>query len=146
MDFSTINTAADADKGAILHFKHPQTGHLLYSGEGADKFGRLVNKNKPHEAVTARVLGGESQAMANALKDAQKRAMKDPEAATDPAHRFDMAIALVTELHGVKDGKKDIKADRDGLTWLFERSENFAVQVVQFSGNSANFFAGNLTN
>ena len=145
MDFSNINTAADADKGAILHFKHPQSGHLLYTGKGADEFGRLADKSLPYEAVTARVRGLESQAMSNAIKSAEQRLMKSPDAANDPEHRFDTAIALVTELHGVMDGKRVLAASRDDLKWLFERSENLAVQVVQFAGDSANFFAGNLT-
>lgn len=141
MDFTTLDTKQDAEKGALLHFKHPQNGHLLYTGEGADSFGRLADKNKPHEAVTAIVRGMESQAAQDVSVAAQKRIMAGEDG---EGHEYDLAIALVAEINGVERDGKPIKADRDGLMWFYGRSEGFAVQVMQFAGKSANFFAGSL--
>lgn len=137
MDFDAINTKADAERGAKLHFTHPQLGHLLYTGEGADAAGRLIDATKA-EPVFAIVRGLESPAIREKLKAVNAAKALG---AGDDKSGFDLAIALVISLHGVTRGGNPVAADRDGLEWLFGKSEHFAAQVINFAGVSANFFS-----
>lgn len=136
MDFSKLNTKADAEAGSLLHFRHPQLGHLLYTGEGADEYGRLADADKPHMAVTARVRGLESDVVRERSRAANASAltgMSDDDA-------YDYAIALVIELNGVYDGEKKVEATPEGLRWFFGRSDNLGVQVIRHAQDRANFF------
>lgn len=137
MDFNIINTKADADRGSVLHYVHPQTRHPLYTGEGADEMGRLVDSSKPHEKVTAHVLGLESDRVREEAKRIQKAVAKTG-AHDDSGYRF--AASLITELNGVFDGDRKIGASVDDLKWFFQRSEDFATQTIEFAKDSENFF------
>ena len=74
MDFEQFDTATDAAKGSILHLKHPQLDHPLYTGDGADEVGRLVGKKAKATAVTALVYGVESQCVQDAVAAIKKAA------------------------------------------------------------------------
>lgn len=136
MDFNKINTKADAEAGSTLHFKHPQLGHALYTGEGADDHGRLVNKKLPHAPVTALVRGLESDRIRNYQRDTSTKRLLD----NDDEDRFGLAIALVIELNGVADGDRVLTASEADLRWFFGRSDYLAVQVVNHAQDRANFF------
>lgn len=141
MDFNAINTKADEERGAPLHLKHPQLKHPLYTGPGADSVGRWVHRDKPAEAVVLRVRGAESPTVRAALERQQKRAMKG--AASDEADEeraIKGAISFVTEVSGVYDGKRKITASEEDLRWLFARSDDFILQVVNFATDKSNFF------
>lgn len=140
MDFSNIDTKRDASAGAWLHFRHPQLGHPLYTGEGVDETGKLIDSTKEHAKVQALVAGIESQRAKEAAAAMNKLLMKDPEAVDNGDNSFDHAIALVIEIEGVQNGERTITASREDLLWFFKRSDDLAVQVLQFAGNSANFF------
>lgn len=138
MDFNIIDTKADADRGSILHFVHPQTRHPLYTGDGADKLGRLVDPSKPHEKVTARVLGFESERVRQEAKRVQKAAAKAG-AHDDSGYHF--AASLITELNGVFDGERKIGTSFEDLKWFFKRSEDFVTQTIEHAKDAENFFA-----
>lgn len=137
MDFSTINAKADAEEGAILHFTHPQLGHPLYTGEGADKLGVLINADLPHEPVTALVRGMESasvRAEAIRMEKVRVKTGKNDEAG------MNFLCSLIIEISGVMDGKRAITATPADLKWFFGRSDDLGKQVLTFAQEASNFF------
>lgn len=139
MDFSTINTAADAELGTELHLRHPQLGHFLYTGEGASKTGELSDKGKKHEPVIVGVRGMESDTVQSGVTGARKRAMKGV-AMDEEKAGLDLVVSLVTHISGVFDGKRKITTAPDDLRWFFGRSDNFIRQVMDFAKEPAHFF------
>ena len=137
MDFNAINTAADAERGADLHLVHPQLRHPLYTGPGADVHGRWADRAKKAEPVILRVRGIDSPVARATLKRLNTKAAKH----SDDENGLLTAISLVTGVQGVFDGKRQIEATEADLRWLFGRSEDFAVQVINFAGDRGNFFA-----
>jgi hypothetical protein len=136
MDFSKLDTKADAEAGSFVHFTHPQLRHYLYTGDGANEFGELINEDLAHEAVGALVRGMESdKARAVIAKSNARSAKGDTEESG-----IDLAVALVIELRGVTNGEKPVKSDEKDLRWFFGRSDDFAVQVINHARNRRNFF------
>jgi hypothetical protein len=136
MDFSKLNTKADAEAGSILHFVHPQLGHPLYTGEGADEYGRLIDSKKPHSPVTAKVRGIESDVVRERARQVNAAGVSG--LSDDDSYGF--AASLVIELNGVYDGDRKIEATPDGLRWFFGRAENLGVQVIRHAQDRTNFF------
>lgn len=137
MDFSTINTKADAEEGAILHFTHPQLGHLLYTGKGADARGVLVNADLPHEAVTARVRGTESTTVQSEIQRRERLRLKTGKT-DDVGMKF--LCSLIIEINGATDGQRVLTANPADMEWFFGRSDNLAKQVLNFAQEASNFF------
>lgn len=137
MDFSTINTKADAEEGAILHFTHPQLGHLLYTGKGADARGVLVNADLPHEAVTARVRGMES---ATVRAEAQRMSKVRLKTGNTDDEGLNFLCSLIVEINGVTNGQRVITATTADLKWFFGRADDLAKQVLNFAQEASNFF------
>ena len=69
MDVTSLKIGAALEKGAALHLKHPILEHLMYSGEGADKYGRLVDKKKPHKAIRLILKHPEAPSVIDAMRE-----------------------------------------------------------------------------
>lgn len=134
MDFAKLNTRADAERGAWLHFTHPQLGHALYTGPGADEHGRLVNPELDHVKAEAKIKGVESEVVRAKLRTLQG-ARKQDEADDDK-----FVASLVVELRGVTSGDRALTAAEADVLWLFGRSQAFKGQVLQFALEPSNFF------
>lgn len=133
MDFSKINTRLDAERGAWLQLTHPQLGHPLYTGVGADDLGRLVDPEKPHQKCELKVKGVESEVIRNRLKNMQGKNVKDKE-------DDEFVASMVTDVRGIENGERQLEATISDMEWLFGRSASFKGQVLQFALDGANFF------
>ena len=137
MDLQFINTKADAERGALLHYVHPQLGHPLYTGDGANRIGELVDASRPHEAVTALLRGEESshvRAVANRLSKEKMRGKSDEDVGFEYVHSFFLAINGVT-----RDGVP-LTTSMDDIKYFFERSDDFSTQTLRFVREKSNFF------
>lgn len=136
MDFDKLNTKADAEAGALLHYLHPQLRHPLYTGEGADEFGRLVDPSKDHTAVEGLIRGTESDIVRAAASRTGARMMRGD----GDGEEFEFAINLIVELRGIQRNGKTVVNSREDIIWFFRRSEDFALQTINFAKDRANFF------
>lgn len=136
MDFSTLNTKSGAAKGAFLHLKHPALGHKLYTGEGADQDGIMVDKAKV-SPVGCHVMGLESERVRERAKAIQKSRLEGDE----EENGLEFICSLVTELVGFtdKDGKP-LQTTDENKRKLFEQSDGLVEQVLSFARERANFF------
>ena len=142
MDISALDTKGAAERGASLHLKHPALGHLLYSGEGADpRTGKLVDKDKPHEACCAVIRGIESTTVRKAMRAQEKAAL----AGGDPTEELEekgleYVCLLVIDFTGLTDGGKPLKATDANKRKFFAQSDDLVLQVLDFAKERANFF------
>jgi hypothetical protein len=137
MDFDKLNTKADAEAGALLHYTHPQLGHPLYTGEGSDEYGRLVDPSLEHIAVQALVRGTESDVVRAAVSRSGSNTLKG---VADDKEAYAFAASLIIELFGVVRDGKPVKAAPADIRWFFGRSEDFALQTINFAKERSNFF------
>lgn len=144
MDLKTLNTKSDAETGAELHLRHPALGHPLYSGEGADGDGRLVDPSKPHERVCVIVRGAESEKAQAQARKAQSLRMKRKNISLDDAAEFGLkyACTLVIGFRGITDNGKPLEATDENKRLFFKQSDNLVQQVVEFAEESSNFYKG----
>ena len=145
MKLNKLETKTGAGKGAFLHLRHPALDHLLYTGEGADDDGMLIDKDKATK-VGCYVLGMESERVRERAKAIQRAKMKSggDENAEDIGIEF--VSSLVTEFVGVEDENgKPLKADDEGKRLFFSQSDGLVEQVMKFAGDRANFFKGGST-
>lgn len=141
MDFSKINTRKDADAGSWMHLRHPQLGHLLYSGEGADADGRLTDVNAPHEACELLIRGMDSSYVRERVRKREARKLRNDGNAEEDA--LALAVDLVMDARGIwrsVDPPARLKVDEEGIRWLYGLAEDFAVQAVQYARDSVNYF------
>ncbi len=141
MDFSKIDTAADAQEGAILHFVHPQLRHPLYTGPGANEYGIVIDKKLAHEPVTALVRGMDSGVVRAEATRMEKVRLRNGKA-DDAALTF--LRSLIIELNGISDGERKITTSEKDLKWLFDRADDMGKQVLAFAAEASNFFKGAL--
>lgn len=130
--FARMNTKADATRGAWLHLAHPQLGHPLHTGTGADDHGRVADEVSAVKSEL-KVRGVESDVVRSRLKAMQAKKTTDAE-----DDKF--VASLVIEARGISNGERDISAAEADILWLFERSVSFKSQVMAFALDPANFF------
>jgi hypothetical protein len=141
MDFDALNTKADAERGAVLHLRHPQIKHPLYAGDGADKHGRKLPGASP-KPVTVTILGAEAGAFQEAMRKFKRLSEDERE---NERHVLALLTHVVIGMDGVT-RKNDagemveVKADAEGLKYLLSRSDNFGAQMIEFVMDAANFF------
>jgi hypothetical protein len=137
MELKSLETKTGASKGAFLHLKHPALGHALYTGEGADEDGRLVDRAKA-EKVGVLVLGFESERVRERAKAIQKAKMKDDADADEAGIEF--VSSLVTEFRGLSKDGKPLEANEANKREFFQQSDGIVEQVMAFAQDRANFF------
>lgn len=146
MQITSLNTKTGAAKGAFLHLKHPALGHRMWTGEGADELGRLVDKEKAQK-VGCTVIGTESEQVREQARAMQKKKMKakeDEEEDDDTGLAF--VCSLVTEFVGLEDSDgKPLKANEEGKRDFFGQSDGLVEQVLGFASDRGNFFSGGST-
>lgn len=128
MEFSTMNTKTQAEKGAFLHLKHPALDYLLWDGEGDKK-----------KKVGVMVRGTESKTVQDRLKAVNKERLTNPD--DDSKAGLDFVVSLVFELIGIdRDGKPAASTD-ENIRWFFQLSDGFVEQVLEFAKKRASFFS-----
>ena len=140
MDFTKLNTKKHAERGAWLHLRHPVGDFLLYTGDGADENGRLVDAAKDHKPVRVRIRGQESPTFREAMQriNANKIAEMSPAEAEQTTK--EVACALVIEFDGVEKDGKPLEPTKENLMAFFDQSDGLVVQVVEFAREARNFF------
>lgn len=141
MDLSALNTKTGANKGAFLHLKHPALGHKLYTGEGADEHGQLVDKATA-TAVGCYVLGLESEAARSRARAIAAARMKDKsDEDGDEERGLDFVCSLVTGFEGIEHDGKPLTASHEDKRAFFGQSDALIGQVMEFAQEKSNFFA-----
>ena len=135
MDFKKLNTKAGAAKGAFLHLTHPALGHHLYTGEGADADGVLIEKSKAI-AVGCHVVGLESERARERAKKIQRSKLKGD----DEENGLDFICSLVVDFVGIEQDGKPMVATDENKRAFFMESDALAEQVLEFAKDRANFF------
>lgn len=137
MDFSKIDTKADAARGRVYQYLHPQLRHPLFTGPGADAHGRLIDENLEHSPVTGRILGLESSKVKLNAKQ-----IRDAAAAGRiiDASGLKFTASLITEFNGVENAGVKIEANEEGCLWFFGRAEDFAIQTLDAAKDASGFF------
>lgn len=127
MDFVAIDMKKASDTGAFLHLRHPSTGKLLYS-DG--------------EPVGVHVRGKESPAVQSRVKSAQRRRVTND---SDEDFGLGYLVSLVIGFENIERDGKPLEPTDESIRWFFGRSDAFGEQVLAFSQDRANFFAGGST-
>jgi hypothetical protein len=123
MDFSTLNTRKAAAQGAFLHLLHPGTGKAMFTDAG--------------EAIGLTVIGTESDAVRNAVRQAQRNRVKD---ATEKGEDF--LVSLVTGFHHIVRDGVTLDCTPENVRWILDLSDSFGEQILAFASDRANFFRG----
>lgn len=140
MDLLSLDTRPAAERGAVLHLKHPVFGHRLYEGEGADQHGRLRDPEVEHEPVTITVRGEHSESVRAVRRDAERARMAGEDLPEERLAR-DLADAMVVEWSGVTDEHgKPLPCTRDNKYRVLDANHRIWDQVRQFAADQANFF------
>lgn len=142
MDLGKLNTKTGAEKGAFLHLKHPALGHKLYTGDGADEMGALMDKETA-TPVGCYVLGLESEAARARARALSAARVKGNAPDDDDGEEKGLAFVcgLVTGFQGIElNGKPITSSDADKRAF-FGQSDGLLEQVLAFAQDRANFFA-----
>lgn len=139
MKLTKLETKTGAAKGAFLHLKHPALGHKLYTGEGADDLGRLLDKDTA-TPVGVHVMGPESERVREQMKAINSKKMKGDDETDEIGIAY--LCALITGFSGLEgeDGKPLTSSDADKRAFL-EQSDGLAEQIMEFALDRGNFFA-----
>lgn len=123
MDFSTLNTRKASAAGAFLHLRHPADGTAMFTDAG--------------EAIGLTVIGTEAPAVREALRKAQRAAVKSN---TDKGEDF--LVSLVTGFHHIVRDGAELPCTPENVRWLLDLSDGFGEQIMAFAQDRANFFRG----
>ena len=141
MDFTKLNTKESAERGAWLHLHHPSGDYPLYTGEGADDFGRLVDASKDHKPVRVRIRGHESQTFRSAMHRINADKIADMSPAEAEKITKEVACALVIEFDGIEKDGSPMEATHENLMAFFSQSDALVMQVIDFAKEARNFFS-----
>ncbi len=130
MDFSTIDLAAAADRGADCHLEHPVTGEPLYTPEG-----------KP---ITMRVLGQDSREFRAAISAAAERNAGKKRLSLDAAEAgaIDLLSKMITGWHGIEWEGKPLDFTPENVRMFLTKFPPIRAQIDAFIVDRANFFRG----
>lgn len=131
MDLTRFDVKAAAEKGAVLHVKHPSTGEKLYDGK---------------TPVTITVIGRDSPSVVAAMRDIERRKAKGEDIDRNE-EGLELLSAVVTDWQGVEFDGKPLKCTKANARKLFSdpRTEWIGEQVGPFALSRRNF-AQNLPN
>lgn len=138
MDLTKFDTREAADEGRPMHLKHPIFGHPLYTGDGADDQGRLVNRRKGCEPILLHVRGFHSETVRSLIRKGQKDALTG-----DAEDKGDALIdALIV---GWSDNVTDAdgqprKCDKRNKVAVIRSNDEYEAQLLAFARDQANFF------
>lgn len=138
MDLNRVSTKESAEEGEPLHLLHPVLGHEIYTGEGADADGRLIDRDKPHEPVELIVRGFHSASVQEVVKRQQKKALRS-ESAQEKAGA-DLIDAVIVSWTNVVRGDETLPCTRANKVWLMELDPDFWAQVQRFGQDREVFF------
>jgi hypothetical protein len=123
MDFSQLDTASAAERGAIMYVEHPTTGErtgawIRLAGVDSKRFRDLV-KNRAREQM------------------ARKARTED----VDRIERSGLeTLAHCTlEWHGITEGGKDLECNEENAAYLYGKYLWLREQVDSFMADRANF-------
>ena len=126
MDFSTIDLAANADRGADCHIEHPITGEPLFTDE-----------SKP---VIIRVLGQDSREFRSAISQLSEKAGKG-KASLEKAEAN--AVALLTRLvvkwEGIIWEGAPLACTTENVRMFLTKFPPIRRQIDEFVAERANF-------
>lgn len=141
MDFKQLDTKTPQEEGSFCHLRHTKFEHDLYSGEGADEEGRLVDDSKDHEPIGVYVRGMESPSVKKAAMkiDAALKSKNQIRITEDEAGlRF--CEVLVTGFRGLTVDGKPAEASKETIRQFFGMSDNLVEQVLDYAKVRGNFF------
>jgi hypothetical protein len=127
MDFSTIDLAANADRGADCHLEHPVTEEPLFTDDG-----------KP---VTIRVLGQDSRefrAAVAAIADKARTGKQTLDKAE--ANAIELLSRVVVRWEGIVWDGKPLDCTPENVRMFLSKFPPIRRQLDEFIGNRANFF------
>ncbi|MAM60865.1 hypothetical protein [Maritimibacter sp. UBA3975] len=139
MELTNLETKSGENKGAFLHLSHPAGGFKMWTGEGSDKDGRLIDKAKA-EKVGVHVLGLESERVRERARQLSKKKLEGDDDAEEAG--LDFVCSLVTEFVGLTQDGKPLVANEANKRAFFEQSDALVKQVMDFAGDKANFWQG----
>lgn len=140
MEILDLNTKDDQDKGAFCHLRHTKFDHLMYTGEGSDELGRLVDETLPHEKVGAWVKGYESDKIQKLINSLQAKRLANPKEMTNELLGTKVACALVIKFSGLTLDGQPLEATEENKIKFFKQSDSLVKQVNEFAKLRANFF------
>lgn len=146
MDIAQLDVKTRSEKGSFCHLTHPAFGHPMYTGEGADEMGRLIDENLPHEKVGALVRGAEAETVQKYLEKARRDALKGDEenkALKDDEDEDDLIYAkmLLIELVNITTDGKPLKGQTDKEKEVFfGLSNDFERQIYQHAAKREALF------
>lgn len=126
MDFSTIDLAANAERGADIHIEHPVTEEPLYTDAG--------------EPITIRVLGQDSRefrAAVTALADKANKGKQSLERTESMA--IDLLSRVVMRWHGIEWDGKPLECTPENVRMFLTKFPPIRRQIDEFIANRANF-------
>lgn len=128
MDFSTIDLAAAADRGADCHLDHPVTGEPLYTKEG--------------QPIVMRVLGADSREFRAAIAAAAERNANKKRMSLDAAEAgaIDLLSKLVTGWKGIEWEGKALEFTLENVRMFLTKFPPIRQQIDQFIADRSNFF------
>lgn len=128
MDFSTIDLAAAADRGADCHIDHPVTDEPLYTEDGAP--------------ITIRVLGADSREFRAAITAAAERNAGKKRMSLDAADAgaIDLLAKLVTGWKGIQWEGKPLDCTPENVRMFLTKFPPIRQQIDLFIADRSNFF------
>lgn len=149
MDLSKLDTKSPQEEGAFCHLKHTKFGHELYSGEGTDDEGRIIDETKDYEAIGVIVRGMEAPSVKKAAIKIEadlnppKATGRKPISQEEAGLRF--AEILVVGFVGLTKNGQPVEPTKENVRAFFQVSDNLVEQVLEFARAKPNFF-GNESN
>jgi hypothetical protein len=134
MDFETLDVAAAAEEGAVLHLKHPTTGALLFD----------TDADGDTAAVTITLAGGDSDRV-KAVQRAQvnrrlQRRARDPMTAEEvESEAIDVYAAATLSWTNIALGGEALACTPANAKKLYRRMPWVREQVDQFIYERGNF-------
>lgn len=126
MDFSTIDLAANAERGADIHIEHPVTEEPLYTDDG--------------QPITLRVLGQDSRefrAAVTALADKAGKGRQSLE--RTEALAIDLLSRVVVKWHGITWEGKALDCTPENVRMFLTKFPPIRRQIDSFIADRANF-------
>lgn len=126
MDFSKIDLAGNADRGADCHIDHPVTGEPLYTAEG-----------KP---ITIRVVGQDSREFRGALSAISEKKRGKVTLESAEANAVELIAKAVTGWHGIQWEGADLPCTHENVRMFLTKFPPIRAQLDAFIADRANFF------
>ena len=126
MDFSTIDLAANAERGADVHIEHPVTEEPLYADDG--------------QPITIRVLGQDSREFRAAVTALADKASKGKQSVEKTeAAAIELLSRIVVKWHGIMWEGKALDCTPENVRMFLTKFPPIRRQIDNFVADRANF-------